>query len=96
MENEEFLMKAKKFLEFLENDFFKNPFSESTVKNDLEIKKMIGGLSEKKRYYFNSFAETEQTIDNILSKLPNDHELAISYERCKNQINKLRNLVWNY
>jgi hypothetical protein len=109
MTNEEILMSLKNFLEQCEYDYFTGSFSESTIVADLKNRKAIDGLStmgssgqqtyrvrEKKQVYFSDFDKSEQFIDRILKQTPSDHEWLPRFERCKNQIIKLRNLVQDF
>ena len=84
---------AQEMIVQFEGIYFTGCFSEGTIKSDLNYR------PEKRQFYIKDFDDTEETINLILSLLqkayPN-HALIPRFERCKNQIVKLRNLVRNF
>jgi hypothetical protein len=112
MNNDEFLTKAKHYIEQCEQGYFTGVFSEDAIKNDLQNRKArdqystLGSnprqtdhLSEKKRFYFKDFDARQEDFDFIIKELQSinkNHALIPKCERCKNQVAKLRNLVRNF
>ena len=135
--SEEVLYKIERALAYLEIELFTGSFSESVVKNDLQLRNAMDSystlgsretqtgipeddpleifnsphkqtplhlkekgfqtyeLSNKKSFYLDSFGKDLELINTCLK-----YSLPASYidrlERCKNQVNKLREIVLNF
>jgi len=104
--------KAKDFIALCEMDFFSGAFSESVIRADLENRKAMDRLStmgssgmqtnelrNKKNYYIQDFDNCLSGITQVLDWARNNHwdTMFISRcERCKEQVNKLHDIVRNF
>jgi len=75
-----------------EREFFTGSYSESTIKTDLAYRSTLGAgkLEEKRKIYFQDFDLVLTHIDRILRE---DTALISRCERCKNQVNRLSDIV---
>jgi hypothetical protein len=82
---------------------FADPISESTIRQDLERCAALDRLSEisgpltnelgkTKQKYYGWFDTMENNLNEYLRAFPNNQKLI----ECKNQVDKLRNLVKNF
>jgi len=99
MTNEEFIVS-------FEREFFTGSYSESAIKADLEARKTMDSLStmgssgmqtnrlgEKRNIYFQDFENVLYHIDRISKE---DTTFISRCERCKSQVNKLKDIVSNF
>ena len=101
---------AEKLVKEVENMYFTGSFSERSIKDDLESRKLrdqystmgsnpyqTNTLFEKKRVYMKYFDDNEGGINMVLSFKENlKPELISKCEKCKKEIARLRNLVQNF
>ena len=104
--------KAEEFIIFCESEFFTGTHSVSFITKDLQTRKAsdrystLGSnsrqtnlLSAKKQVYFETFNNVYNGINlylNMLQKSYPNHALISRCERCKEQIEKLRNIVQDF
>ena len=101
-------MTAEEFIVSFERELFTGSFSESFIKNDLEARKTRDTLStmgsgmrtnllgEKRKIYIQDFKNVLGIIEKAKDEYSHDSEFLSRCERCKNQANRLLDIVLNF
>jgi len=112
MTSEEYIANVERVIAQCEDVYFTGCFSESFIKNDLESRRTLDMIrrnsgrgsdeeSMKKRFYLEDFDNREEFLDDFLRQMqvadfnPN-HPWVMKFERIKNQIVRLRDIVRNF
>jgi len=96
----------EQFISSVEREYFTGVFSESTIRNDLQLRKSMdirsGGQAnnfrEKQGYYIQHFDRILGDIDFAIDWVQNNNcpqkpEFISRCERCKEQVNRLLEIV---
>ena len=102
----------ERYITQFEHVYFTGPYGEETITKDLQNRQASDRLStlgsnprqtylvsEKKKVYFEHFDKLEEDLKlglGMLQKSYPNHALIPRFERCQNQVAKLRNLVQNF
>ena len=102
-------MTTEELIASFERELFTGAFSESAIKADLENRRAMDNLStmgswgrqtnklsEKRNFYIETFYEVLGHIDSILEHTKSDSSFIPRCEKCKNQANRLLDIVRNF